>query len=87
MNQSRRTAVQRVAGSSFFRPSAAQIDQLDAATRRESSRFDVAAVTCNLEALFEQMYRRYWPSLPPNSLTVEHRATALHAASSTELCS
>jgi hypothetical protein len=86
MNQSRRTAANRVAGSSF-RPAPAPIDQLYAATRGNSSRFDVAAVTCNLETLFERMYRRYRTGPPLEDLMVEHGAAASHAATSAELCS
>jgi hypothetical protein len=87
MSKSRRTATKRTAGSSSFRRSAAQIDQLHAATRAKSSRFDAAVVARNLEKLFEQMYRRYRAGLPPEDLMVEHRAPAPHAASSAELCS
>jgi hypothetical protein len=87
MNQSRRTAANRVAGSSSFRPATAQIDQLYAARRGNSSRFDVAAVTCNLETLFEQMYRRYRTGPPMEDLMVEHGAAVPRAASSAELCS
>jgi hypothetical protein len=87
MNQSRRTAAKRVAGYSSFRPATAQIDQLYAATRSNSSRFDVAAVTCNLETLFEQMYRRYRTGPPLEDLMVEHGAPAPHAAATAELCS
>jgi hypothetical protein len=87
MTMSRRTAVKRAAGSSSFRPAAAQIDQLHAAIRAKSSWFNAAAVACNLETLFERMYRRYRAGLPPEDLMVEHRAPALHAASSAKLCS
>jgi hypothetical protein len=87
MNQSRRTAANRVAGSSSFHPATAQIDQLYAAMRGNSSWFDVAAVTCNLETLFEQMYRRDRTGPLLEDLMVEHRSPAPHAASSTELCS
>jgi hypothetical protein len=52
-----------------------------------SSRFNVGAVTRNLETLFERMYRRYRAGLPPDHLTVEHGAPAPRAASSAELCS
>jgi hypothetical protein len=85
MNQSRRTAANRIAGSSSFRPATAQIDQLYA--RDNSSQFDVAAVTCNLETIFEQMYRRYRTGPPLEDLIVEHGAAAPHAAASVELCS
>jgi hypothetical protein len=87
MNQSRRIAAKRAAGSSSFRPATAQIDQLYAATRGNSLRFDVAAVACNLETLFEQMYRRYRTGPPLEDLMVEHGAPAPHAALSAELCS
>ena len=87
MSQSRRTAAKRAAGSSSFRPATAQIDQLHAAIRAKSSRFNAAAVTRNLETLFEPMYRRYRAGLPPDHLMVEHRAPAPRAASSAELCS
>lgn len=87
MSKSRRTAAKRAAGSSSLRPAAAQIDQLHAATRAKSSLFNAAAVTCNLETLSEQMYRRYRASLPPDHLMMEHRAPAQQAASSAELCS
>jgi hypothetical protein len=53
VSKSRRTAAKRAAGSSSFRPAAAQIDQLRAATRAKSSRFNAVAVTRNLETLFE----------------------------------
>jgi hypothetical protein len=86
MNQSRRTAANRVAGYSSFRPAIAQIDPLYAATRASSSRFDIAAVTCNLETLFEQMHRRYQTGPPLEDLMVEHGAAASHAATSAELC-
>jgi hypothetical protein len=87
MNESRRTAAKHTAGSSSFRPAAAQIDQLHAAIRAKRSRFNVAAVTCNLETLFEQMYRRYRAGLPPTHLLMEYHAPAPHAASTAELCS
>jgi hypothetical protein len=87
MTMSRRTAAKRTAGSSSFRPAAAQIDQLHAATRAKSSWFNAAAVARNLETRFEQMYRRYRAGLPPDHLMVEHRAPALHRASSAKLCS
>jgi hypothetical protein len=86
MTKSRRTAAQRIAGSSSFCPAAAQIDQLHAATCAKTSRFNAAAVTRNLETLSEQMYRRYGAGLPPDQLMVEHRAPALDAASITGLC-
>jgi hypothetical protein len=87
MSQSRRTAATRAAGSSSFCPAAAQIDQLHAVARAKSSWFNVAAVTRNLETLFEVMYRRYRAGLPLHHLMVEHRAPAPHAASGAELCS
>jgi hypothetical protein len=87
MSQSRRTAAKRTAGSSSLRPATAQIDQFHAAIRAKTSLFNAAAVTRNLEALFEQMYRGYRAGLPPEDLMVEHRAPAPHAASSAELCS
>ena len=40
------------ARSSLFRPAAAQIDQLHAATRANSSLFSAPAVTRNVEMLF-----------------------------------
>ena len=87
MIMSRRTGAKRAAGSSSFRPATAQIDQLHAALRAKGSRFNAAAVTRHLETLFEPMYRRYRAGLPPEDLMVEHRAPALRAASSAELCS
>jgi hypothetical protein len=81
MNQSRRSAAKRVSGSSFFRPAAAQNDQLDAATRATSPWVNVAAFTCNLEALFEQMYRRYPRGPLLEDLMVEYGAPAPRAAS------
>ena len=87
MNQSRRTAAKRVAGYSSFRLATAQIDQLYAATRGNSSRFDIAAVTCNLETLFEQMYRRYRTGPRLEDLMEEHGVAAPHAAATAELCS
>jgi hypothetical protein len=80
MNQSRRSAAKRVSGSSFFRPVAAQNDQLEPATRATSPWVNVAAFTCSLEALFEQMHRRYrtYPLL--EHLMVEHGAPAPDAA-------
>jgi hypothetical protein len=87
MSQSRCTGAKRAAGSSSFRPATAQIDQLHAATRAKSSRFNAAAVTRNLESLFEPMYRRCRAGLPPDDLMVEQRAQAPRAASSAELCS
>jgi hypothetical protein len=86
MNQSRCTAAKHVAGPSSFRPAAVQIEQLTPAARAQSSRFDVAAVTCNLEKLFEEMYRRYRAGLLLEDSMVEHRGPAVHAASSAELC-
>jgi hypothetical protein len=82
MNQSRRSAAKRVAGSSFFRPAAAQNDQLDAATRATSPWVNVAAFPCNLETLFEQMYRRDRTGPLLEDLMVERSAPAPHA----ELC-
>jgi hypothetical protein len=87
MTKPRCSAAKRAAGSSSFRPAAAQIDQLHAAARAKSSRFNAAAVTRNLETLFEQMYRGYRAGLPPDHLMVEHRTAAPHAASSAELWS
>jgi hypothetical protein len=84
MSKSRRTAAKRTAGSSSFSPAAAQVDQLHATTRTKSSLFN-AAVTRNLETLFEQMYRRYRAGLSLDHLMVEQRPPALHAASSAEL--
>jgi len=84
MSKSRRIAAKRAAGSSSFRPAAAQIDQLRAATRAESSLFNAAANTRNLETLSEQMYRRYRAGLPPEDFMVEHRTPAPHATSSAE---
>jgi hypothetical protein len=86
MGRSKRTAEKRAAGSPSFRPATAQIDQLDAATRAKSSWFNAAAITRNLETLFEPMYRRYRAGLPPDHLMVEHRAPAPRAASGAELC-
>lgn len=54
MSERRRLAAKRPAGSSFFRWAAAQIDQLHAATRAKSSRFDAAAVTGHLETFFDE---------------------------------
>ena len=82
-----RSAAKRAAGSSSFRLVTAQIAQLHAATPAKSSLFNAAAVSGNLETLFEQMYRRYRSSLPPDHLMMEHRAPVPHAASSAELCS
>jgi hypothetical protein len=87
MNQSRCTAAKRVTGPSSFRPAAEKIDQFTPAARANSSRFNVTAVTCNLETLFEQMYRRCLAGLPLDHRMVEHRGSALHSASSAELCS
>jgi hypothetical protein len=87
MDQSRCTAANCAARPSSFRPVAAQIDQLTLAARAKNSRFDVAAVTCNLETVFEQMYRRYLAGLPPDHRLVEHRGSELTAALSAELCS
>ena len=87
MSESRRTGAKRAAGSCFFYAATAQIDQLHAALRAKSSRFNAAAVTSNLETLFEPMYRRHRAVLPPDHLMVEHRAPTLRAASSAELCS
>jgi hypothetical protein len=87
MSQSRPSTAKRIAGSSSFLPAAAQMDQLDAATCAKSPRFNAAAVTRNLETLFEQMYQRYRAGLPPGHLMVEHGVPAPHAASSVELCS
>jgi hypothetical protein len=82
MNQSRCTAAKRVTGTSSFHPAAVQIDQLTPAARANSSRFNVTAVTCNLETLFEQMYRRDRTGPLLEDLMVEHSAPAPHA----ELC-
>ena len=87
MSQSRRAAAKRAAGCSSFRPATTQIDQLRAAIRAKSSRFNAAAVTRNLESLFEPMYQRCRAGLPPEDLMVEHGAPAPHAASNAELCS
>ena len=87
MSQSRRTAAKRAAGSSSFRPATAQFDQLHVALRAKSSRFNAAAITRNIETLFEQMYRRYRAGPPPDHLVVEHLAPVLRAASSAKLCS
>jgi hypothetical protein len=87
MNQNRRTGAERAAASSSFRPATAQIDQLCAATRAKSSRFNAAAVTRDLETLFEQTYRQCRAGLPPEDLMVEHGAPAPHVASSLESCS
>jgi hypothetical protein len=87
MSQSRRTAAERTAGFSSFRPAAAQIDQLHAAIRAKSSRPNVAAVTRNLETLFEQMPQWCRAGLPPDHLMVGHCAPAPQAASSAEVCS
>jgi hypothetical protein len=87
MNQSRRSVAKRVAGSSSFRPGAAQNDRLDAATRAKSPWVNVAAFTGSRETLIEQMYQRYRTGLPPEDLMVGHGAPAPHAASSAELCS
>ena len=85
MNQSRCTAAKRAAGPPSFRPAAAQIEQLTPAARTKSSRFNVRAVTCTRETLFEQMYRRYRVGLLLEDSMVE-RGPALHAASRAELC-
>ena len=87
MNTRRGTAAKRGAGPSSFRPAAAQIDQLYAATRAKGSRFDVAAVTGNLERRYEKMYRQYPAGLLPDHLMPEHPASAPQAASIAELCS
>jgi hypothetical protein len=87
MNQSRCTAAKRVTGPSSFRPAAVQIDQLTPAARAKSSRFNVAAVTCNRETLFEQMYRRYRTGPPLEDSMVERGPAAPHTAASVELCS
>jgi hypothetical protein len=87
MSQSRRTAAKPAAGPSSFRPATVQSDQLHAAIRAKSSRFNGAAVTRNPETLFRPMYRRYGASLWPDHLVVEHGARAPHAAPSAELCS
>lgn len=86
MSKSRRTAAKGGAGSSSFRPAAAQIDQLNAATRAKSSLFNAAAVARNLKTLFEQMSRRCRAGLAPDHLMVKHRAPAPHAASTAGLC-
>jgi hypothetical protein len=85
MTKSRRSVAELAVGSSSFREAAAQIDPLYAATHAKSSRFDGAAVTRNCEMLFEQMYRQCRAGLPPDHLTVKHRAPAAHAASGVEL--
>ena len=85
VTKSRCIAARGLAGSSSFRSAAAQIDQLHAATRAKSALFDAAAVTRDLETLFEQMYRRDGAGPPPQDLMVEHCAPVPHAASSAEL--
>jgi hypothetical protein len=87
VSKSRCTAAKRAAGSSSFRQTAAQTDQLRAATRAKSSRFNAAAVTRNVGTIFEEIYRRYPAGLPLDHFMAEQRAPALHAASSAELCS
>ena len=87
MNQSRCTGAKRAAGPPSFRPEVAQIDQLTPAARTKSSRFNVTALTCTRETLFEQMYRRYRAGLLLDRRMVEHRGSAPRAASSAELCS
>jgi hypothetical protein len=74
VSKGRCTAAKRAAGISSFRRTAAQTDQLRAAIRAKSSRFNAAAVTHNLERLFEQMYRRHRAGLPLDHLMVEQRA-------------
>jgi hypothetical protein len=87
MHKSRCTAVKRAAGPSSFLPAAVQIDQLTPAARAKNSGFNVAAVTCNRETLFAQMYRRYRTGPPLEDSIVERGAAAPHAAASAELCS
>ena len=86
VTKSRCIAARGLAGSSSFRSAAAQIDQLRAATRAKSSRFNAAAVTHNFETLSEQMYRRCRAGLPAGHLMVEHCAPAPHAASNAKRC-
>lgn len=87
MSKSRRAAATRIAESCSFCPPAAQIDQLYVATRAKSSRFKAAAVTGDVQTLFEPMYRRNQAGLPPAYLMVGHRVLAPHAALSAEFCS
>jgi hypothetical protein len=87
MSESRRTVVKRTAGFSSFRLTAVQIDQLHGATHAKSSQLNGAAVTRNLEMLFEQMYRRYRGGLPSDHPLVERSAPAPRAASSAQVCS
>lgn len=87
VNSSRRTAAKRFARSSSFPPAAARIDQLHAATSARSPRFKAAAVTRNLETVFDQMYRGHRAGLRPDHLLVGHRAAKPCAASSAELWS
>jgi hypothetical protein len=87
MSQSRRTVAKRAPGSASFRPATAQIAQRHAAIRAKGSWFNVAAVTRNVETLFERMHRPHRAGLLLEDLMVEHSAPALHAASSAELCS
>jgi hypothetical protein len=85
MSKSRRSAAKRTAGFCSFRLATAQINELDAGAGARSSGFNAAAVTRNLETLFDQVYRRR-AGLPPAHLMAEHRTPSLHAASSPELC-
>ena len=73
------------AAMSQSRRTVAKPQDLLPSVRRQSSWFNVAAVTRNVETLFERMYRRYRAVLPQEDLMVEHRAPALPAASSAEL--
>ena len=87
VSKSRRTAAKRCRRI-FFLPSGGSADRsTPCGHTRQGSRFNAAAVTCNLETLFEQMYRRYRARPATGHLMVEHRAPAPHAASSAELCS
>ena len=78
MTMSRRNAAKQHCRIFFLPSGATQIDQLHAALRAKSSRFNVAAVTRNLETLFEPMYRRYRACPPPEDLLLEHRSGAAH---------
>jgi hypothetical protein len=82
MFKTRRTAAKFRSVS--FRPAAARVDHLDAATRSKGPWFNSAAVIRNHETLFQQMYRRRRAGLPLDRFMTELRAPAPHAASSAE---
>lgn len=85
VNNGRRTAAKRAAGSPSSGPAPKGVDQLHAAIRAVSSRFNAAAVTPNLKTLLQKVYRRYRAGLPPDHLMVDHCAAAPHAVPGREL--